>query len=255
MRTPRPFLALALVALVVSCGGGGSTTPTHTLKIEKWPPSGDNQTDTVGRLLPKVLRVKVTLDGNVVAGYMVHFSGNNLGTDSVLSDVNGIATSTWTLSPFPGVQFATATLDSAEGSPLTFHATGVPGAAAQLLKVSGDSQVATLGQFFPAQLVVQVADQYGNGVVGKWVYWTDSGKVVLGADSIISGDDGKIALNVLNSTDTGTTAIVATAKDSLAGSPIVFYETIQPAPPPAPRTSARIQSPPRAGSSGTLRPR
>ena len=255
MRTPRTPFALALVALLMSCGGGGSTTPSHVLKIEKWPPSGDNQTDTVGRVLPKVLRVKVTLDGNVVAGYMVHFSGANLGTDSVLSDSNGIATSSWTLGPIPGTQFATVTLDSAEGSPLIFKATGVPGAATQLIKVSGDSQVATLGHSFPAQVVVQVADQYGNGVVGKWVYWTDSGRVVLGADSIISGDDGRIALNVLNSTSTGTTHIVATAKDPLAGSPVVFFETIQPAPPPAPRTATYIQSSPRAESSGTLRPR
>ena len=255
MRASRRPLALALAALVVSCGGGGSTTPTHTLKIEKWPTSGDNQTDTVGHLLPKVLRVRVTLDGNVVAGYMVHFAGANLGTDSILSDTDGIATSTWTLGPFPGVQFATVTLDSAQGSPLIFRATAVTGTATQLLKVSGDSQVATLGHAFPAQLVIQVADQFGNGVVGKWVYWTDSGKVVRGADSIISGDDGKIALNILNSTDVGSTAIVATAKDSLAGSPIVFDATIQAAPPPAPRTSTRIQSPPRAESSGTLRPR
>ena len=225
MRTLRTPLALALVALLMSCGGGGSTTPSHVLKIEKWPPSGDLQTDTVGRTLPKPIRVKVTLDGNVVGGYMVHFDGGDLGTDSMLSGSDGIATSTWTLSGQLGTQFVTASLAGATGSPLTFSATAVTGAPAAMIRVSGDNQVIGTRSYFGSPFVVRVVDQFGNGVQGRWVYFSDSGLVTLGADSIITGVGGDVSLNVHADGAPGTAHVVATS-GALTGSPLLFTGTI-----------------------------
>ena len=229
MRTTRTILAL-LAATLIACGGD-SGTPTHTLKVEKWPPSGDNQTDTVGQTLTKPIRVKVTFDGATVAGYMVHFAGGVLGTDSILTGADGIATSTWTLTGHTGLQFVTASVDSATGSPLTFKATGVTGAAFALVKVSGDSQSTGTNQFsLPAPLVMKVVDQFDNGVEGRWVYFTtaDSNTISLGADSIITSSLGLISLNVHTGATPGQATITATAKDSISGSPLTYHVTVTP---------------------------
>lgn len=223
MRTPRTPFALALTALLVSCGGG-STTPSNVLKIEKWPPSGDLQTDTVGRTLPKPIRVKVTLDGNVVGGYMVHFDGGDLGTDSMLSGSDGIATSTWTLGGQVGTQFVTASLAGAAGSPLTFSATGVAGAPAALIAVSGDGQIGGLHSYLSSPLVARLVDQFGNGVQGRWIQWSDSGLVTLGADSVITGISGDVTLNV--HADTAGVAKVVASFGGVTGSPLLFTATL-----------------------------
>ena len=221
MRASRTIVVLFAAALLASCGGGNSGGPGNLLMVEKWPPSGDNQTDTVGQTLPKVLRVKVTLDGNTVAGYTVHFAGGNLGTPTVVTGADGIATTTWTLNGNVGLQLVTASVDSAQGSPLTFHATAVTGAAAAIVKVSGDSQVAVVNTNFGAPIVARVVDAFGNGVVGRWVYFSDSGLVTRGADSIISGDQGQVSLNVHANGSAGDAVILASA-DPLTNSPLVF---------------------------------
>src|SRR5690242_11910394 len=85
----RAPLSLLLV-LSVACGGGDGGGGGHgepVLEVTKWTPSGENQTDTVGQTLPRVLRVKVTLDGELASGITVNFSGGNLGTPSMVTGV------------------------------------------------------------------------------------------------------------------------------------------------------------------------
>ena len=73
MRVPRlDPLSVLTAARLVSCGGGDTSGP-KLLELIKWSPSGENQTDTVGQLLPKVIRVMVTLDSQPAEGYTVHF--------------------------------------------------------------------------------------------------------------------------------------------------------------------------------------
>src|SRR5687768_4865578 len=155
-----PFLMLTLLA---ACGGdgGGDGGPDPVLTAEKWTPSGDLQVDTVGQVLPKVLRVKVTQDGTPVPGIVVSFGGSgSFGTPVDTTDNLGIATSTWTLSIAAGAQAATATVVGAVGSPLTYTATGVPDVPAAFTIVSGDDQTAQVGTLYMQPLVVKVADQY-----------------------------------------------------------------------------------------------
>lgn len=227
MRTTRILAMSVLVAFLGSCGGNDGGPSTHVLKIEKWPPSGDNQTDTAGNLLPKVIRVKVTVNDNVVAGYMVHFDGGDLGTDSMLTGADGIATSTWTLSGAVGTQFVTASLDSAEGSPLTFHATAVAGAPSILSLVSGDSQVVKVSTFFDDPLVFKLADQFGNGVAGRFIRFTAGNRVTLGADSIQTSDQGLVSLNLKATTRSGKETVVGTF-GTVTGSPLSVAEWIVP---------------------------
>lgn len=225
MRTTRNILALATLVLVMSCGDGGGGSTNHTLTIEKWPPSGDHQTDTVGQTLPLPIRVKVSVDGSVSAGHMVHFAGGDLGTDSMLTGADGIATSTWTLSGQVGTQFVTATLAGATGSPISFSATGITGAPSAIIAVSGDNQLIGRNAFFFSPLVVRIRDAFGNGVPGQWVFFSDSGLVTPGADSIISGGQGDVTLNVHADSVAGPVRIVATA-GTLTGSPLLFKATI-----------------------------
>lgn len=225
MRLTRLLTPLVLAALLSNCGGNDGGPSTQVLKIEKWPPSGDNQTDTVGHTLVKPIRVKVTLNGQVVAGYMVHFDGGDLGTDSMLTGADGIATSTWTLGGAIGTQFVTASLDSAQGSPLTFHATAVTGAPASIEAVSGDSQIVVVNALFGAPLVVKIADQFGNGVTGQWIHFSAGAHILLGADSIITNDQGLVSLNMTAAATPGADTVIATS-GTVAGSPLKIGQWI-----------------------------
>src|SRR5688572_7007545 len=174
-RTPvLPFLMLSLLA---ACGGGGGDGgPDPVLTAEKWTPSGDLQVGTVGQVLPKVLRVKVTQDGTPVPGIVVSFGGaGSFGTPVDTTDNLGIATSTWTLSIAAGPQAATATVVGAVGSPLTYTATGVADVPATFTIVSGDDQTAQVGTLYMQPLVVKVADQYGNGINNFMTHWSHTG--------------------------------------------------------------------------------
>lgn len=226
MHTTRNVLAGALFALLMSCGGGSGGDGTHVLKIEKWPPSGDAQTDTVGQTLPKVLRVLVTLDGNPAAGYKVHFAGDTVGTDSMVTGADGIATSSWKLTGQVGTQFVTVTLAGATGSPLFFSATGITGAPASLIAISGDGQVIGRNSFFYSPIAVRVVDQFGNGVKDQWVHWADSGLVTLGADSIRSSDPGGDVLLNVHADDVAGAVRIVGSSGTLTGSPLHFTATI-----------------------------
>src|SRR5689334_13221327 len=174
MRVPSfHTLSVLAAALVVACGGDKSG-PTNLLELQKWTPSGENQTDTVGQVLPKVIRVKVTLDSVPVAGYTVHFAGGNLGTTDVVTGADGIATSSWTLGTVVGAQTVTASVTGALHSPQTFHATAVHDTAAELVMLSGDGQV-VIPSVAMQQIVVKVTDAYTNPVSGRWIQFAATG--------------------------------------------------------------------------------
>ena len=116
----------SLVWLGAACGGedqGPSDTP---LVIEKpATKSGDLQIGPTETALGNPLRVLITRDGEPVEGVEVNWSANLGGviTDELESDDTGIATATWTLGPAEGDQVATATVDGATNSPLSYTAT------------------------------------------------------------------------------------------------------------------------------------
>ena len=89
--------------------------------------SGGNQSATPGSALPNpiVVRVSDSLGGGV-SGKSVTFAvatgGGSVAPTSALSDVNGLASTTWTLGTATGAQTITASSPGLQGSPLTISA-------------------------------------------------------------------------------------------------------------------------------------
>ena len=128
--------ATGLVMLIAGCGGGGgdgSNGPgpnPSPLVLAKTPTeSGDLQTGPVSEALPSQLRIVITRDGNPQSGVSVGWSttGGSLDPTAGTTDGSGVAASTWTLGPTAGTQLASASVQGATGSPLTFTATAAGG--------------------------------------------------------------------------------------------------------------------------------
>lgn len=229
MQFRAPLSLLLVLSVACGGGGGGGGHGEPVLEVTKWTPSGENQTDTVGQTLPRVLRVKVTLDGELASGITVNFSGGNLGTPSMVTGVNGIATSTWTLDQVAGPQSVTVTVDGAVGSPITFHAIGVPREPYKLLFESPSTNiVAETDKIFPG-FAVKVADTFDNGIAGQWVQWSRTGPITLAADSVISLDGGISTIFGTASNYADTIQVIATVP-GLVGSPRVFRGAVVAAP-------------------------
>jgi plastocyanin len=225
------IIALGGVA-ALACSSGTSSPPT--LMISKTATaSGDGQTDTVLSTLPNPLRAVVTL-GGAEPGDTVTWAATGAGASVTplksVTDATGIATTTWKLGHVSGPQTATATLNGATGSPVTFTATATPGAATQMIQPSGDGQAWMVGTVLPKPLTVTVADNYGNGVSGIAIAW----QVTSGSASVSPTNGTSNASGVAQTTVTlGNTAgpITITATNALlAGSPQSFGATAQPIP-------------------------
>jgi plastocyanin len=224
----RASLTLALMLALTACGsdeGGGGGDP-GVVEIIKWTPSGDNQVDTAGQTLPLVIRVKVTVDDAVSAGHTVNFTGTgSFGTPTVVTGANGIATTTWTLPPEAGVIHATATLAGAVGSPITFTATGIPGAPAEMVKIDGDNQSTVRGEIFNAPFVIQVVDANGNGVPDLTVNWSVDGPADL-LTATSPTDALGFGRGYLTAHDTLAEVTLTATVAGVAGSPQTFSGSI-----------------------------
>ena len=94
--------------------------------------SGNDQTGEVGEQLEEQLRVFVTRGGEPAGDVEVVWesaSGGNLSPNIARTDDTGLAVARWTLGPATGGQTATAEVDGADGSPVTFSATANPPSA------------------------------------------------------------------------------------------------------------------------------
>ncbi len=89
--------------------------------------SGNNQTGNAGALLSAPVSVRVRATDNLpMAGVAVTFvpgNGGSVGQAAVLTDANGLATTTWTLGTVAGAQSLSASVNGLTGSPVTFAAT------------------------------------------------------------------------------------------------------------------------------------
>jgi len=120
-------LGTSLAVLGLGCGGEDQGPSQPPLVIEKpATKSGDQQTGLVEVALGNPLRVMITRDGEPVEDVDVDWAAGQGGTLSseTQSDAAGIATVVWTLGPGVGNQATTATIDGADGSPLTYTAVG-----------------------------------------------------------------------------------------------------------------------------------
>ena len=227
--------ALALITLAAWACGGDSTTnpPPPTVTVAKASTAnGDAQQGTVGAALTNPLRVVVTEAGAPKAGVTVAWSATGAGAlmtpASATTDADGIATSSWTLPQAAGAASAHAAVSGATGSPVTFSATALAGAATQLALKGGNSQSGPISTALTNPLQVSVKDAFGNGVSGVTVNWavTAGGGSVTPASSTSDGS-GTASTSFTLGPAAGANAATATSA-GLTGSPVTFTATGQP---------------------------
>jgi plastocyanin len=145
------------------------------------------------------------------------------------TDVNGVATATWTLGNTSGPVTATATLSGASGSPVTFTATAEPDAATDISMAGGDGQTGAVNSTL-APIQVLIEDQFGNGVPGVTVTWTvTNGDGTVAPGTSDSDADGIASAAVTLGATPGNVTVDAEAT-GLTGSPVTFNETAIPIP-------------------------
>lgn len=157
--------------LLFACGGGDAAAP-HAAPATLTVVSGATQTDTVAQRLDGYLDVLVRdADGSPVPGIEVRFGlaaeAGTLSSPVVRTRPSGRASTAWTLPERAGRYSVTATVTGLP--PVAFTATAVPSYPARLRRLSGDGQVGVEGATLDEVIVIQVTDDYGNGVEGMTV--------------------------------------------------------------------------------------
>ena len=227
---------------------GVVTTATDIIKS-----AGDGQSGVVGTALATAYSVQVTnLTGpvpNVQVQWAAAPAGGSMNPPTSVTDVSGTATSLRTLATTAGTQTATASVGGLTGSPVTFTATALAGAPAQLVKQSADPQTGTVATAVTAP-VVKVADQFGNGVTGVIVDFAATGGGTLGAIKDTSDALGvATAGSWLLGNVVGTNTVTATA----GALPAKTFTATSVAGPPA-RLAFLTEPPPRALAGDTIAP-
>ena len=183
-RTAAVFVIGSLAWLGGACGDDDQG-PDETLDIEKPTlQSGDQQTGPTGQALSSPLRVLITRTGEPVAGVDVEWSvglGGSL-SDEQVSDDEGLASVLWTLGPDVGEQEATASVEGADGSPLTYTALATPGGpSARTIQVRNN-------EFEPSVITVNV----GETVTWVWASGSIGPHNVQPDDGVTPGRSGNV---------------------------------------------------------------
>ena len=229
---------LALLTPITACssgGDGGNGPPASAVSVAQAPVSGNGQSGTVGQPLPNPIRVLVLRDGQPEPGATVTWSASGTGASvtpaSNTTDAQGLAQVTWTLPQGAGARTASAAVAGANGSPVSFSATALPGPATNLVLRSGNAQSGEAGTLLPLPLKVKATDQFGNGVDGIVVSWQVTG----GGGSVASPTSTTDTTGATVAWTLGATVGAQTAQGAVAGltgSPVAFTATGTPPPPP-----------------------
>jgi uncharacterized protein (TIGR03437 family) len=138
--------------------GNGAAPATAISKV-----SGDTQTGLAGQSLSMPLVLVVTNSANIpVAGVAVSFTavgGGSLSATSVVSDSQGVASTSLTLSANPGLNTVTATAASLSCCQVVFSATGISGTPGIGVPSVGNS--ASFAQSFAPGMLMSV---FGTGL-------------------------------------------------------------------------------------------
>src|SRR3989454_1982267 len=195
--------------------------------------AGDGQAAIVNTIVPTAAAVILRDQfNNRVPGVPVLFApvsgGGSVTGGSAVTDTAGVArVGSWRLGTLVGQNKLAATASGLTGSPVLFTASGTRDVAAQLLRVSIDTQTSIVGQPVSTPPAVRVADLYGNPVPGAPVAFALTG-ALLGslAPSNATTDSAGVArvASWTLATVAGLNTLDATAT-SLAGSPMTFSAT------------------------------
>jgi adhesin/invasin len=196
--------------------------------------AGDQQTATVasGVTVPPAVRV-TDAHGNPLAAMHVMFAvtsgGGSVSGAVQTTDINGIATAGgWTLGTVAGNNTLSATTGTLN---VTFTATGVAGAPANITKHAGDTQTATVGTAVSTAPAVRITDTHGNPLAGVSVEFS----VSAGGGSVTGGVQTTNANGVatVGSWTLGTTAVANSLTATAGALTAVFTATALPDAPDA----------------------
>jgi hypothetical protein len=235
--------APGLVGSPVTFTATGTVGAASTIAIN----GGNNQTATISTTLPVNPSVIVRdVGGNPVPGVSVTFAvasgGGSITGGSATTDGSGIATvGSWTLGPSAGSNTLTASSSGLIGSPLTFSATGVAGAAANIALAGGDNQTQAVNSVLSTDPIVIVTDAGGHPVQGVTVTFAVTGGG--GSATGTTRTTGASGTAAVGSWQLGTIAGVNTMTASatgLNGSPVTFTATGTPGGPNAAQSTATV---------------
>lgn len=189
----------------------------------------DLQTGPVYSSMPIPLRVQI-LDslGNPRSGVNVNWSisgippgasGGLVTPGTAVSDSDGYARTSLTLGSLVGNWTVQAAATGLAGSPATFTATAVAGAAYRMELLSGNNQTATVGSGLPLPLVIKVTDSGVNPVTGHPVTFQVSGGDASFTQSmpILTGSDGQASANLQLGDAAGTIYLTIRSSVSIGG--------------------------------------
>jgi hypothetical protein len=242
----RARASLATMVVVGCLGLASCSSPTKPQVPTTFVKTGgDNQSATVDAAVSIAPSVTIKdADAKGIAGIAVTFAlatgGGTLTGAAATTDANGVATlGSWVLGTIAGVNTLTAAAVNVPGSPLTFTATGVAGAAATITKISTDPVSPPPASNIDS-LVVKIADQFGNGVAGATVtFAVTSGGGTVSPATVITAANG-VAAARWTMGSAAQTLNTATATRAGLASPTVTFSTTTGTPVSAVRMSAKL---------------
>lgn len=189
--------------------------------------SGNAQTAAVTTMLPApvVAQIADPYTGQPYPGVTVTFSdggkGGTFGSSSGVTDATGSVATTYTFNKV--ARLVTITASTTGMSSASFTENSTPAAPKWMLLFSGGGQGAQVTTSLPAPIVVRVSDQYGNGVPGESIVFSDGN---LGGSFSVNpaNTDNSGKASTIYTTSTKASAFSLTA--TLAGYPTkTFSET------------------------------
>ena len=189
--------------------------------------SGGKQVGVVGSVLPLPIMVKAkNSSGGIVVGAPITFAMGTLNgsfsPNPAITGSNGQASTTVTL-PTSAKTFTVTATDSPATVNITEQST--PGPATSFTIVQGNNQSANPNTLLAKKLIVKVADQYGNGISGVTVTFTDNGAGgIFSTTTPVTTSNGQASVSYTTGANAGTITITA-SMSSLA--PLNFTETVK----------------------------
>ncbi|NEQ70042.1 MAG: hypothetical protein F6K21_32045, partial [Symploca sp. SIO2D2] len=181
--------------------------------------AGNGQSSTVNTNFATDLQVQLTedFDNKPLPGVTITLTPQgttanaNLGDTTLITDANGIVTTTATANTTTGTYQVAATATGVTG--VNFNLTNEPGAGI-LTILAGNNQSTTVNTAFANNLQIQVKDEFGNVLPGVTVTLTSpttGASSSFGSISLITNDQGIATTTVTANTIAGNYQVEANA--------------------------------------------
>lgn len=216
LRSIAAYTIYAGIALLAACSDDKSTSPADT-PSRAVAIAGQDSYITVGGSVDSVAIVVFGTSGEPLPNATVTWtaSSGTLSSASSVTDEQGIARTVFTSGTTSGIVTFTAGIEGI--SPLTFTATLVPGAPAQLVALSSATDTITAGQSL-SFAAVRVEDSYSNPVPNVTlmaVLQNASSDDGLVSPSLTSNSDGIVYQQFVAGAEPGTRLLRFSTPDGL----------------------------------------